>query len=104
MCTGCLAFLPVVRVTVGIAATATATRRPRRRRYIALLRQQEARQHLLTGRLVHVRLEGRHRLRLVLRQPDRLQLQVNQRVRQVLQQVAGHIEHVQLATVTELRR
>ena len=65
---------------------------PARRRLTVLWRlvlvqlgQQEAGEHLLAAALVPVRLELQHRLALVLREPHRLQAEVLQRGRQVLQ-------------------
>ena len=66
------------------------------------LRQQEAGQHLLARVLVVVRLEVEHRLGLVLRQPEGLQVQVRHREGEVGQPVAAHVEHVQLGASADL--
>ena len=66
------------------------------------LRQQEAGQHLLARVLVVVRLEVEHRLGLVLRQPEGLQVEVRHREGEVGQPVAAHVEHVQLGARADL--
>lgn len=50
-----------------------------------LLRQQHAGEHLLARFLIHIRLEGQERLRLVDRQPQGLEAQRGQGDRQVWQ-------------------
>ena len=68
------------------------------------LRQKKAREHLLARVLVIVRLEVQHGLRLVFRQPERLQVQVGQCEGQMGQSVAAHVQHMQLFTRADLVR
>jgi hypothetical protein len=95
-------YLPRVK---GLTLWPLNLRHPRSPTVVVILElgQEKAGEHFLAGLLVDVRLEGKHRLGLILAQPYRLKIQVYQGIGQVLQSVPGDVEDVEIRALANLR-